>query len=283
MINKPLPQPLNIAPGQTAILTVPTENLTLIGLQFILSGTTFDKTKIDTIKVKVGSRVLWDLTYAQIQAINNYKNAADNARFLFLDFVERDQAVFPVKEVGGLDLYALLKTGVVTVELKINGTAVAPKIDVVGMYEQSQGNPIVLKFVPFTAAFNTSGKFTLPVQFKGAILKRLYVFYNGTSWTGTTNGNVSRMECKKNSMVFHDQYDLDNRFVQNHYKKVPQAGLYVCDFIVDNNHDAQITTARQINGGAYVYDAFEFNAYLTDAGGASMTIIAEVLDAAENL
>ncbi|AVR96898.1 major capsid protein P2 [Pseudoduganella armeniaca] len=283
MINKPLPQPLNIAPGQTAILTVPTENLTLIGLQFVLTGTTFDKTKIDTIKVKVGSRVLWDLTYAQIQAINNYKNAADNTRYLFLDFAERDQAVFPIKEVGGLDLYALLKTGIVTVELKINGTAVAPKIDVVGWYEQAQGNPIVLKYVPFTAAFNSSGKFTLPLQFKGAILKRLYVFYSGTGWTGTTNGNVSRMECKKNSMLCHDEFCQDNRFIQNHFKKVPQPGLYVVDFIVDNNHDAQVTTARQINGGAYVYDAFEINVFLTDPTGASLTMIAEVLDAAENL
>lgn len=282
MINKPLPQPLNIVAGQTAILTVPSDPLTLIGLKLILSGTTFDKTKIDTIKVKVGSRPIWDLTYAQIQAINNYKNDADNLAYLYLDFVERDQAIFPVKEVGGLDLPALLATGVVTVEIKINGTAVAPKIDVQGYYEQSQGNPIVLKYVPFTAAFNTSGKFTLPVQLKGAILKRVWVFFSGTAWTATANGNLSRMECKKNSMVFFDEFDKDNRFVQNRNKKVPQAGLYVCDFIVDNNHDAQVTTAR-MQGSNLVYDNFEFNAYITDAGGAALTVIAEVLDTAANL
>lgn len=283
MINKPLPQPLNIVAGQTAILTVPSENLTLIGLKLALTGTTFDKTKIDSLKVKVGSRVLWDLTYSQVQAINNYKNAADSLRYLYLDFVERDQAIFPLKEVGGLDLMALLKTGVVTVEIKIAATAVAPKIDVQGYYEQSQGNPIVLKYVPFTAAFNTAGRFTLPVQLKGAVLKRLYVFYNGTGWTASANGNVSRMECKKNSMVFHDESCLDNRFTQSHNKRVPQQGLYVVDVIVDNNHDAQITSARMLNGGAYVYDSFEFNAYISDPTGAAMTIIAEVLDAAENL
>lgn len=283
MINKPLPQPLNIGPGQTAILTVPTENLTLIGLKLTLAGTTFDKTKIDSLKLKVGSRVLWDLTYAQIQAINNYKGDADSLRYLYLNFVERDQAVFPVKEVGGLDLYALLKTGVVTVEMKINAGAVAPKIDVTGYYEQSQGNPIVLKYVPFTAAYNSSGKFSLPLQLKGAVLKRLYVFFTGTAWTANANGNVSRMECKKNSMVFFDEFDTDNRFMQAMHKKAPQAGMYVCDFIIDNNHDAQITTARVVNGGAYVYDAFEFNAFLLDGAGSSMTIIAEVLDAAENL
>ncbi|WP_377704930.1 major capsid protein P2 [Pseudoduganella sp. UC29_71] len=283
MINKPLPQPLNIAPGQTAILTVATENLTLTGLKFTLSGTTFDKTKIDSLKVKLGTRTLWDLTYAQLQAINNYKNSADNLKYLYLDFVEREQAIFPLKEVGGIDLMTLAYLGVVTVEIKINASAVAPKIDVQGYYEQGQGNPIVLKYVQFTAAYNAGGRFTLPVSLKGAILKRLYVFFSGTGWTGTTNGNVSRMECKKNSMVFFDEFDTDNRFMQSHYKKVPQAGLYVCDFIVDNNHDAQITTARLLDNGQYAYDAFEFNAYITDAGGAAMTIIAEVLDAAENL
>lgn len=282
MINKPLPQPINIVPGQTAILTVAPENLTLMGLKLALSGTTFDKTKIDSVKVKLGARTLWDLTYAQIQAINNYKNAADNVRYLYLDFVERDQAIFPVKEVGGLDLLSLLSVGQVTVEVKINATAVAPKIEVQGYFEQGQGNPIVLKYVPFTAAYNSAGRFSLPLQFKGAIVKRLYIFYTGTAWGANTDGNVSRVECKKNSMVFFDEKDTDNRFIQAQYKKVPQAGMYVCDFIVDNNQDAQITSAR-LQNGAYLYDAFEINAYLADAAGASLTIIAEVLDAAENL
>jgi hypothetical protein len=283
MISKPLPSPLNIAPGQTAILTVPTENLTLTGLKFILTGTTFDKTKIDSVKVKLGTRTLWELTYAQLNAINNYKNAADNTKYLYLDFVERDQAVFPVKEIGGLDLYALLGTGIVTVELKINAAAVAPKIGVTGYYEQAQGNPVVLKYVSSTAATNASGKFTLPLQFKGAIIKRLFLFFSGTAWAAATDGNVQRVECKKNSIVFFDEYDTDNRFTQTHNKKVPQPGLYVVDFIVDNNHDAQITTARKLDNGAYVFDAFEINTFLLDAAGAAFTIIAEVLDAPENL
>jgi len=282
MINKSIPQPVNVVAGQTAILTVPSDPLTLIGLQLLLSGTTFDKTKIDALKVKVGSRVLWDLTYPQIQAINNYKNDADVLNTLYLDFAERDQAIFPLKEVGGLDLPTLLSVGIVTVEIKINGAAVNPKIDVQGHYEASQGNPICLKYVPFTAAYNTGGKFTLPIQLKGAILKRLHIFYNGTAWTASTNGNVSRMEIKKNSMTIFDQFDKDNRFIQNRNKKVPQAGLYVVDFIVDNNHDAQITTAHA-EGDKFVYDNFEFNAYLLDGTGAAMTCVAEVLDSATNL
>jgi hypothetical protein len=283
MFNKQLQNAVNVAAGTTATITIPTENLTLTGVKLCLSGTTFDKTKIDSVKVKVGSRTLWDLTYAQINAINNYKNEADNLKYLFLNFTERDQAIFPVKEIGGLDLMALASTGVVTLEIKIAGTAVAPAIKAIGYFQAGQGNPAVLKYVPFTAAYNVGGKFTLPVTLKGALLKRLYVFFSGTAWTASTNGNIQNVECKKNGLVFFDQSDLDNRFDQTQFKKVPQAGLYVCDFIVDNNHDAHITTMRRVDNGAAIYDSFEFNVTVGDAGGASITAIAEVLDAASNL
>ena len=148
--------------------------------------------------------------------------------------------------------------------------------------EQAQGNPFVLKLLPYSATQAFSGKLTLPVNLRGSLLKRLHLFYTGTAWTSTTNGNLSRLESKKNGLVFADQYDLDNRFDQVQFKKVPQAGLFVADYIVDNNHDAHVATMRSTKQGN-VFDAFEFNAYLTDAGGSSITIIAEVLDAVTNL
>lgn len=282
MFNKPLSSPIGVAAGQIATFTLAVENLTLMGIKLLLGGTTFDKTKIDSIKLKVGSRTLWDLTYAQINAINNYKNEADNLKYLYLNFAERDQAIFPVKEIGGLDLLTLAAVGQVTLDIAISATAVAPTLKAIGYFNQGQANPAVLKYVPFRATYNNAGKFTLPVTLKGALLKRLYLFFSGTAWTTTTNGNIAQLECKKNGTVFFDQSDLDNRFDQANFKKVPQAGLYVADFILDNNHDAQITTLRAVNGNL-IYDAFEFNVTIGDALGANMTAIAEVLDSATNL
>ncbi|MBV6324367.1 major capsid protein P2 [Duganella violaceipulchra] len=282
MFNKPLQQAQGVAPGQIATIRIAPEEFTLVGVKLALSGTTFDKTKIDRIRIKVGARVIWDLTYAQIQAINNYKNGADNLKYLLIDFTERTQAIFPVKEIGGLDLMTLVAIGEVFIELYINAGAVAPVVAGVGYYEQRQKNPIVQKFVPFSVAQTVSGRVTLPINLRGALLKRLWIFYSGTAWGATTNGNVNRLECKKNGVVFFDQTDLDNRFDQTHFKKVPQAGLFVADFLVDDNHDAHITTLRNTESGQ-VFDAFEFNGYLTDAGGAAMTVIAEVLDTVTNL
>ncbi|MEO8839437.1 MAG: major capsid protein P2 [Herbaspirillum sp.] len=282
MFNKPALQVVGVAPGAIATLRIPAEQFTLVGIKLLLGGTTFDKTKIDRVRVKIGPRVIWDLLGSQLNAINNYKNGADSAKYLLLDFTERDQAVFPVKEVGGLDLMALLPIGEVFVEIYINAAAVAPTVNAICYFEPSQGNAYVLKFAPFSFTQAAAGKFTLPLSLRGALLKRVHLFFTGTNWGASANGNLSRLECKKNGLVFFDQMDLDNRFDQAQFKKVPQAQLYVADFVVDNNHDAHIMTMRQTKQGM-VYDAFEFNAYLTDAGGSTVTAIAEVLDAPTNL
>lgn len=283
MFNKPLQQAVGVAPGAIATIRIPAESFTLIGVKLALSGATFDKTKIDRVRVKVGSRVIWDLTYAQLNSVNNYKNGGDNLKYLYLDFTERDQAIFPIKQIGGLDLMALLSIGEVFIELYINAAAVGPAIAATGYFEQAQGNPAVLKLVPFSFTQSAAGRFTLPIQLRGAVLKRLHCFYTGTNFTSTTDGNLSRIEAKKNGLVFFDQTCRDNRFDQVQFRKVPQANLFVADFILDNNHDAHITTMRKVGNSQMMYDSFEFNAYLTDVTGATVTAIAEVLDSATNL
>lgn len=283
--NKPLQQAVNVAPGSTATLRIPAEDFTLIGIKLDLSGTTFDKTKIDKVKVKVGPRVIWELTYDQLNKVNNYKNDADSLRTLMLDFTERDQAIFPVKEVGGLDLMALLAVGEVFVDIQINAAAVNPKIDATGYFEARQGGAgaLVLKHVPFVFATNAAGRFTLPLNLRGALIKRLWLHYTGTNFSASTNGNVNRVEVKKNGIVIFDQTDLSNRFDQGRFKKIPQSNLYVVDFLADNNHDAHVATMRKLSDGSMVYDTFEFNAYIGDAAGSQVTAIAEVLDTPTNL
>lgn len=280
--NKPLPTVDNVAAGVTATVKIPVENLTLLGVLLRLGGTTFDKSKIDWIKVKVGTKTIWDLTMNQINKINGYKNSVDNSAYVLLDFTERDQSSFPIKEVGGLDLMSLLGTGQVVIEVRIAATAVAPAIDAQGLYSRTQGNKWVLKLLrtPFSRA--SAGDPVLPTQFRGAQIKRIWLDYSGTNWGATTDGNVKRVEVKKNGYVIFDRTCRDNRLMQAHFKKVPQSNTFVVDFIEDNNHDAHVATISQVNK-VPVYDNFEFKATLTDAGGSNIDIITEALDAIENL
>lgn len=280
--NKTLPTVENVVAGLTATVKIPIEPLTLLGVLLRLGGTTFDKTKIDWIKVKVGTKTIWDLTMAQINKINNYKNSFDNSAFVLLDFTERDQALFPVKEVGGLDLMPLLATGQVIIEIRISGTAVAPTIDATGIYSREQGNKWIKKFKrePYSRA--SAGEPVLPTQFRGAQIERVWLDYTGTNWGAAADGNVKRVEIKKNGYTIFDRTCRENRIMQSHFKKVPQANMYVIDFLEDNNHDAHVQTISTVNDVA-VYDNFEFKATLTDAGGANIDVISEVLDTIDNL
>jgi hypothetical protein len=280
--NKTLPTVENVAVGVTASVKIPVENLTLLGVLLRLGGTTFDKTKIEWIKVKVGTKTIWDLTMAQINKMNGYKNSFDNAAFVLLDFTERDQALFPVKEGGGLDLMALLGVGQVIVEIRIAATAVAPTIDAEGIFSRNQGNPWVLKMLRTPYSRAAAGSPVLPMNPRGALLKRVWLDYTGTNWGAAADGNVSRVEVKKNGYTIFDRTCRDNRVMQSHFKKVPQANMYVIDFIEDNNHDAHVQTVRA-QGNISVYDEFEFKSTLTDAGGSNIDIITEALDAIGNL
>jgi hypothetical protein len=284
--NKALPTVENVNPNVTATLKIPVENLTLLGILLRLGGTTFDKTKINWIKVLVGTKTIWDLTMAELDKVNGYKNSFSNNAFVLLDFAERDQAIFPVKEAGGLDLMALLGVGQVIVQINIASSAVAPTIDATGIYTRNQGNPFVLKFKrePFSRA--SAGEPVLPLQPRGAVMKRVWLDYSGTDWTSTANGNVSKVVLKKNGFVTFERTDLENRIMQAHYKKVPQSRMYVIDFLEDNNHDAHVQTVsnQKTNSGVLsVYDNFELKATIGDAGGSNIDVITEVLDSIANL
>lgn len=285
MFNKPLPQIANVGPGNIASVRVTPENLTLVGAKFALGGT-FTTAHIDQVTVKVGPKKIIDITGAQLLKMNAYKNGAANTKFFFLDFTERDQANFPIKEAGGLDLMALLNIGEVYIELKINAAAVNPTLTGIGYYTRNQNNPWVLKLMSFTWNTAAAGPFILPLQFRGSLLKRVWLDYTGTDWQAAADGNINRLEIKKNSLVIFDETCQGARFQQTQFKKVPQSRMLVADFILDNNHDAHVPTVSKVGTGQgtqMVYDAFEFKAYVGDVAGSTVTAIAEVLDSASNL
>jgi hypothetical protein len=78
----------------------------------------------------------------------------------------------------------------------------------------------------------------------GALVQRLYVFYTGTDWTASADGNVKQIRVKKNAVPVFDEVNcLDNRFIQQEYRKTPQSRCFVVDFVVDNNASGALVTA----------------------------------------
>lgn len=283
MIQQPLPSPINVAANQIATVRVPRQNLTLLGLLLSLGGTTFNTGLINFVRMKCGPRTMWEITGAELLAINAYKNEglASNA-FLFIDFAERDDfaAPFVFKEIGGYDLGVIGDLlGEVIFEIGI-GAATAPTLEAEAFFNGPQGNPVVQKYVKFITPTVAAGRFTLPLDFRGASVERMYIRYAGTDWTTTANGNVNRVEIKRNGLVVYDMSCLKSRQLQLKNQRVPQSRTFVADFKANRDPDGNLRTIDKI-GDRIVPAVIEVNTYLTAAD--SMAVIAECLDAPGNL
>jgi hypothetical protein len=170
-------------------------------------------------------------------------------------------------------------------EVDVSGAAVGPTLYVMGYFtppqgDVKQGDPnsyqqLVQKYVRVNFQANGTGgtRNQLPFDPKGAIVKRAFVNYTGTDWTTSADGNLTKIEAKKNGGVVHELGCLDNRFVQQVYRKTPQSKYYVVDFIPDNNLSGALRSADA--------KAMEWNCFLTAAD--NLTAVFDVLDKPYNL
>jgi len=268
MILQKLPPFLNVVNSGIASLKIPKYSMTLTRLVLGLGGTSFTKAMIANIRIKAGVRIIYDVTGPVLDLINQYKGIQANAGYLTIDFTERDAATLVGKEIGGYDL---LNMDDLTVEVTIAG-ATAPTLTATAYLVPTQNNPLIQKVLTFQVSTTASGKLAIPFNPKGALVKRLHLIYEGTDWTGTTNGNINRMEVKKNGIVIFDQSDLDNRFAQQEYRKVPQSKHFCVDFLQDNNASGALVTQDAT--------ALEWNAYLT--AGDTVNVFAELIDLPNN-
>lgn len=264
MILQKLPPFLNVVVTGVAVLKVPKYAMTLTRLVLRLGGTALTKAMITDIKLKLGVRTVYNITGPRLDAINKYKGIYDNAGFLTIDFTERDAPTLQGKEIGGYDL-AMLDD--LTVEVTITG-ATAPTLEATAFMTPSQGNDLIMKVLYFPASSAVGGKFPVNFNPMGALIKRVHAFYGGADWGATSDGNLNRLEVKKNGLVLWDMTCQEARFVQQEYRKVPQSKLYTYDPVVDNNANGYLVTSDA--------KSLEFNSYLTATD--SIALYVEMLD-----
>lgn len=271
MIIQQLPPFFNVVASGVATLKIPRYAMTLTRIVLRLGGTTFTKAMITDIKIKIGSRTVYNITGSRLDAINKYKGIYDHASFLTIDFTERDATgdVRP-KEVGGYDMTVITED--INIEVTIAG-ATAPTLTSTAFLTPPQGNQFIQKLVYIPASSSVAGKFPVQLFPKGALIKRVHFFYGGTDWTGTADGNLQRLEVKKSGYVIHEATCLENRFIQQEYRKVPQSRLYTYDPVVDNNMSGLLVTADA--------SSIEFNTWLTAAD--TLNVYAELIDTPYNI
>lgn len=283
MFNQRLPDFQPVVAGQTAMLKLPRYALTLNRIVLRLGGTTFTKALITKIELKLGTRTVWIVdTVGSLAAgtildmINKYRGIFDQATNLTLDFTERDFMTIAAREIGGYDMSKLGDD--LYLNITIAAGASAPTLYGIAMYTPPQGKDIeetqlVQKLIAAPYSFNTAGRYLVNFDPKGALMKRIYMTFTGSDGSATTEQNVSKFEVKKNGYVFHELASTDNKFLQKEFAKVPQAGMHIVDFCVDNNLSGAMVTADA--------KALEFAPTLLAAD--SGVLLFEVLDTPYNL
>ncbi|SRR6266567_2857544 len=280
MIHNRLPEFNQVSAGKTSQLRIPAYQLTLKRMQLRFGGTLMNAGLINEIRLKLGTSTRWSASGAQLLGINGYKAIAAGALFLPLDFSERDFRSILGEEIGGWDL-ALLNDPLY-LEVDIGAGASAPTMYANAWFTPPQIDPnkkdqgqLVQKYVRATFQANAIGntRNQLPFDPKGALIKRVFLTYTGTDHTPSADGNLNKLEVKKNGGVVWEQTCLDARESQFEYDKVPQSKTYVADFTLDNNLSGALKTADA--------QALEFNAFLTAAD--QITAIFDVLDKPYNL
>ena len=241
------------------------------------------KATISEVVVKVGARVVFGpISGAELDRLNSYKGLTTDSGHLVIDFTERDALTVIAKEIGGIDLVALGAEDVF-VEVVNNYAGANPlTLFAVAGFTGLQFDPrtptadgqLIKKVLAFNIPTTGGTSVTWMPDFKGALVQRLHFQYTGTDWTATANGNLQRVEAKKNGTSIWSRIQcLESRFLNTEQRKTPQSRWYSLDFVHDNVHSAVLDTrdAR----------ALEFNFQLGAAD--SIKAFAEVLDLPRNL
>jgi len=228
-----------------------------------LGGTAFTKAHITDLKAKINGKVVWQTTGPRLDALNKYRGLTTDANHLVLDFTEifaRDEVGQSLGAIGTKD-----GVGSFTLEVTITG-ATAPTLESWSVLSGPKSLGVISKLLSYNVNLGAGGKFPVVLPYGnqgGSIIKRVGFF----------NAYMTELEVKKNGLVIHDTKKAINEFFQVENKKVPQAGLYVADFVVDNNQSGMLVTADA--------KSMEWNVTVSQAD--VITVQVEYIDVLNNL
>jgi hypothetical protein len=229
----------------TGLATLDLQNVlgyTVERMTFQLGGTAFTKAMIASIQIKANGKIIYDTNGARLDARNTYRGLAVNANFLTIDFSEVFSKTELGQNLGSLDTTWGINS--LKLEMQITG-ATAPTIQGYAECNRPQVDPaqratreLIAKIHGSAFSVGGAGTFQLPVPHfmpadgGGSFFKRIDFF----------SANLTGILIKKNGIVIEESVKALNDFRQQEYKRNPQTGLYVVDFIVDQNQSQVLNT-----------------------------------------
>lgn len=232
-----------------------------------LGGTTFTKSMITGIQLKANGKIIYDTTGPRLDSRNQYRGITANANFLVLDFAEIRAKTELGQNLGCIDTTQGISS--LKLEVTISG-ATAPTLTGFAEVNAPQIDPaqaatrnLIAKVHSSTLTIGAAGTFSIPVPHLapsdgGSIFKRIAIF----------SSNLTGLVIKKSGIVIEDSTKALNDFNQGEYRKVPQAGLYIEDFIIDDVQSQVLNTRN----------AQTMEVLGTFSAGETITVEAELLE-----
>jgi hypothetical protein len=221
-------QPLGA--GQTAVITLGTgKNApTLDRLQLLLSGTTFDATKVLGIRGFMNGREFYvEGTGTVHNKRADYLGLYNDAAEIVLDFTEPNARSAIEQNLSAIPM-SLLQD--LRFEVDIAGTAVAPMITPIAHFRAPTANPFVKKVRRIPQGFAAGGEqvIYLPNGPSGSKLVRAWI-HEGSA------GNITAVELRARNAVGFETTRAAMEKSQKRNGLTPVAGVAVIDFIEDGN------------------------------------------------
>jgi hypothetical protein len=256
-----------VANGVATCDLSPLLGMTVERININLGGTSLTKAMLTSIQIKANSKIIFDSAGSRVDARMQYRGITANAAFIVLDFSEIRSRDELGQSLGSIDTTAGISS--LKLEVTIAG-ATAPTMQAYAEVDrpqlaasQASTRNLIARVHSSTITIGAAGTFSLPVPHfsvadGGSIFKRIAVF----------SANMTGSLIKKNGIVVDETIKALNDYMQTEYKKVPQAGLYMLDAIVDDNQSQALNTR----------DAQTMEIYGTFSAGETITVEVETLE-----
>jgi len=264
----PLTNLQNVVQGNVATLKVPVgPNAPTFDQIKLLLGGGLTPANIDYIRGKANGRIFMDEgTGALINKRDDYRGIFTEAGFVVLDFTEPRSRNGAAEQLVASIPGNLLQD--LSFEIKLNAAAGAGiTLGATAMYRPPTRNPYIAKKLNTNQTFGAAGTdaapniIYLPTGGAGGKMKRIWIHES-------TAGVITGAQIRVANNVIHETTRAKAENDQKRNGLVPQAGIFVLDFIMDGNLAGMMDTGN----------APQVELRLVTTAGATFTVYYELID-----
>jgi len=232
----------NVGPNQRATIRLPL-GVTYNKIVLFAAGNILMSLITNIVlKVNGSERMRWK-TAAQMQARNSYNGGATSTQAIEFDFIEKSAKDEAAQTLGAYAATSQAGVQDMTLEFDIGTYTVTAGsvIAAVAEVDVPSANRLIVRnrYFQKVLAGAVEEQIIIPSGLNGEQLKRMYIF-----------GTLASIDSLRVRREGADEYEaislIQNEFYQRTYGKVPQAGLWVVDFVEHNLAGHMLNTAMII-------------------------------------